>query len=143
MVTFSLEQKDHIKYLGVTIDEKINWKHHISFVCSSNARNTGILFKLPHYLSPLQLRQLYYNRIYSYISYKTSLKSSNLNKIILPGLSFLGPCMEKIQKSALPLQLLNLLDILTAENSFKVCTQLESKKPSIYHFYRLFHLCPS
>ena len=32
--TLSLEQKDNIKYLGVFIDEKINWKYHISFICS-------------------------------------------------------------------------------------------------------------
>ena len=35
--TITLEQRDNIKYLGVIIDEKLNWKYHISFVCSGIA----------------------------------------------------------------------------------------------------------
>ena len=58
---YFLEQKDHVKYLGVMIDDKINWKYHISFICSRISRNTGIFFKLRHYLSPQQLKQIYYN----------------------------------------------------------------------------------
>ena len=67
--TFPLERKDHVKYLGVLIDDKINWKHHISFVCSPVGRNSGIFFKLRHYLTPLQQRQIYFNLINPYISY--------------------------------------------------------------------------
>ena len=83
--TFPLERKDHVKYLGVLIDDKINWKHHISFVCSRVARNSGIFFKLRHYLTPLQLRQIYYNLINPYISYAIvawgSAYKSNLKKL--------------------------------------------------------------
>ena len=61
-----LEQKDHIQFPGVMIDHKINWKYYISFICSRISRNTGIFYKLRHYLSPLQLRQLYYNLIFPY-----------------------------------------------------------------------------
>ena len=67
--TFPLERKDQVKYLGVLIDDKINWKHHISFVCSRVGRNSGILIKLRHYLTPLELRQIYFNLINPYISY--------------------------------------------------------------------------
>ena len=83
--TFPLERKDHVKYLGVLIDDKINWKQHISFVCSRVARNSGIFFKLRHYLTPLRLRQIYFNLINPYISYAIvawgSAFKSNLKKL--------------------------------------------------------------
>ena len=67
---YSLKQKDmHVKYLGVMIDDKLNWKYHISFVCSRISRNTGVFYKLCHFFSPIQLRQIYYNLIYPYLSY--------------------------------------------------------------------------
>ena len=51
------------------IDNKLNWKYHISFVCSRTSRNTGVCYKLRHFFSPIQLRQIYYNLIYPYLSY--------------------------------------------------------------------------
>ena len=65
----ALERKQCIKYLGVMIDESLTWKYHIAFVCSRISRNIGIISKLRYYLSIQQLRQIYYNLIYPYISY--------------------------------------------------------------------------
>ena len=67
-------------------DDKINWKYHISFTCSRISRNTGIFLKLRHYLSPQQLKQIYYNLIYPYLSYAilawgSAYKSTTLSKI--------------------------------------------------------------
>ena len=53
--SYSLIQKDHIKYLGVLIDDTISWEHHISFICSRISRNSGIFLKLRHYISLQQL----------------------------------------------------------------------------------------
>ena len=64
-----LRKKDHIKYLGVMIDESLSWKYHISYICSRVSRNIGIISKLRHYLSIHQLKQIYYNLIYPYLSY--------------------------------------------------------------------------
>ena len=66
---YTLEKKDHVKYLGVILDDKINWKYHVSFISSKISRNIGIFYKLCHYLSPTQLRQIYYNLIFPYLSY--------------------------------------------------------------------------
>ena len=64
-----IEKTDHIKYLGVFLDEKLSWKHHIAYVCSRIARNTGLFTKLRHYMSLAQLKQLYYSLVHPYISY--------------------------------------------------------------------------
>ena len=100
---YILEQKDSTKYLGVTIDDKLNWNKHVSFIVSRISRNTqawqneilsgglieskkvrglqppsppcyarpdtGIFFKLHHYLSPKQLCQIYCTIIYPYLSF--------------------------------------------------------------------------
>ena len=68
----SLEQNDHVKYLGVMIDDKISRKYHISFFSSRIFRNSRIFFKLRHYFSPFQLGQ-YYKLIYSYLTAMLSL----------------------------------------------------------------------
>ena len=45
----SLKQNDHVRYLGIMIDDKLSRKYHISFFSSSRiSRNCGILFKLRH-----------------------------------------------------------------------------------------------
>ena len=65
----TLERKDHIKYLGVTIDSTLTWKYHISHVCAKLSRNIGVISKLRHHLPLKHLTQVYYNLIYPYISY--------------------------------------------------------------------------
>ena len=67
-LSYLLERKDHIKYLGVMIDESLSWKYHISYTCSRISTNIGVISKLRHYLSIRQLKQLYYNLIYPYLS---------------------------------------------------------------------------
>ena len=62
-----LERKKCVKYLGVMIDKSLTW--NIAFICSRISRNIGIISKLRHYLSIQQLKQLYYNLIYPYMSY--------------------------------------------------------------------------
>ena len=61
--SYLLERKDHIKYLGVMIDESLSWKYPISYTCSRILSHIGVISKLR------QLKQLYYNLIYPYLSY--------------------------------------------------------------------------
>ena len=124
--SYLLDRKDHIKYLGVMIDESLSWKYHISYTCSRISSNIGVISKLRHYLSIRQLKQLYYNSIYPYLSYaiiawgsayKTHLKrlQSKQNTVLrLFFASTSGPYTE----SALPF--LNLLDVLTVNNVYRL-----------------------
>ena len=41
-----LKQKDFIKYLGVLIDDQLNWKHHIEHLNKKLAKGVGIICKL-------------------------------------------------------------------------------------------------
>ena len=118
-----LERKKCIKYLGVMIDESLTWKYHIAYICSRISRNTGIISKLRHYLSIQQLKQLYYNLIYPYISYsilawgsvyKTHIKKIQVKQNHIIRLMFYSKTFGKETESAKPL--LNLLDVLTVDN---------------------------
>ena len=45
-----LERKQHTKFLGVFIDENLNWNQHIRHITNCISRNVGILYKTKPYL---------------------------------------------------------------------------------------------
>ena len=57
------------KFLGVIINNKLNWKDHISFVCRKVARDIGVIIKARKVLHSVSLKSLYYSFIYSYMIY--------------------------------------------------------------------------
>ena len=65
----AIEQKDHVKYLGVLMDEHLNWKKQIANVTKKISRGIGILAKLRSYLDPKLLRNIYYCIVFSHLSY--------------------------------------------------------------------------
>ena len=123
-----IEKRDHIKYLGVLLDEQLSWKHHIAYVCSRIPRNTGIFSKLRHYMSLALLKQLYYSLVYPYISYaslawgsefKTQIKKVQTKQNTVIRTIFFATTRGKDTESAFPL--MNLLDhILSVTSIFKL-----------------------
>ena len=69
------------KFLGVHIDDKINFSHHISTICSKLSRGIGILRRVKPLVPQDVLKQLYYAFIYSHFTYAiTSYQSAYLNQ---------------------------------------------------------------
>jgi len=54
------------KYLGVTLDEKLNFMSHIKTLEPKIARSVGILSKLKYYLPESALLKLYYSSNLNY-----------------------------------------------------------------------------
>ena len=81
----NIERKTSIKYLGICLDEHLNWKTHIAHVQGKLTKNHGILNQLRNYLNLKMLRQLYYTLIYPYLNYGAMCwgnnYQTNLNKI--------------------------------------------------------------
>ena len=48
--TQEIEQVSHYKYLGLIIDDKLNWKKHITFLATKLSRSLGMLFKIRHFI---------------------------------------------------------------------------------------------
>ena len=57
------------KFLGVIIDQNLNWKHHILHVKKKLAKGIGIICKARKYLNYPALRTLYHSFFYPYIDY--------------------------------------------------------------------------
>ena len=96
----------------------------LALVISSNI---GVISKLRHYLSIRQLKQLYCNLIYPYLSYaiiawgsayKTHLKRLQSKQNTVLRLMFFATTSGPYTESALPF--LNLLDVLTVNNVYRL-----------------------
>ena len=64
-----IHQVSHTKFLGVIIDDKLSWDHHITHIKSKIAKGIGIISKAKKYLNKSCLRTLYYSFIYPYLTY--------------------------------------------------------------------------
>ena len=54
-----LKQENYTKYLGIIIDEKLNWKQHIKQVNIKISKGIGIIYKLRHFVPKNTLSMLY------------------------------------------------------------------------------------
>ena len=77
------------KFLGVLIENKLNWKDHISYVSSEISRGLGMIIQARNYLNKDGFVNLYYSFIYPYLTYcnhiwgntyKTNLQKSESSK---------------------------------------------------------------
>ena len=64
-----IEQKRSIKFLGVFVDENLDWKEHIHIISGKISRSIGILSKSMFYLSKETLFKLYFSLVYPYLYY--------------------------------------------------------------------------
>ena len=60
---------DKLKYLEVSIDDKITWIPHITYVKNNVSKGIGIMFKDINYLKRNALVNLYHSFIYPYLIY--------------------------------------------------------------------------
>ena len=65
----SLKQESSTRYLGVLIDENLNWKSHVPHIESKIKRGVGVISKLRHIVTKSILLNLYYSLIYPYLIY--------------------------------------------------------------------------
>lgn len=54
-----IEKVNEIKFLGIIIDNKVNWKPHISYVRSKVSRSIAIIGRARPFLNQKSLRMLY------------------------------------------------------------------------------------
>ena len=73
----ALERVEVTKFLGVLIQENLNWNKHIGQVCNKIARSTALLAKLKHYVPRYVLLIIYNSLCMSHISYALSVWGSS------------------------------------------------------------------
>ena len=63
-----VDEVSNIKFLGVILDNKLQWKDHISYVSKKVSKCIGILYKARKLLSRACLLTLYRSFLYPYLS---------------------------------------------------------------------------
>ena len=81
---FCLERVASTKYLGVVVDEKLNWSHHINYIHSKLCRASYIISKLRHYVNTDTLKMIYYSLAYPHLSYCISAWGGAPNSLLRP-----------------------------------------------------------
>ena len=66
---FEIEQSESIKYLGVVLDDKLNWKAHLKYLKAKLSRSCYIMSKLRYYLDTSTLKMVYYSLFYPHVQY--------------------------------------------------------------------------
>jgi hypothetical protein len=57
------------KYLGIYLDENLNWKRHTSHITTKLNQLSGAFYYLAKYINPKQAEQIYYAYVFPYIKY--------------------------------------------------------------------------
>ena len=64
-----IHQEKYVKFLGVLLDEHLNWKYHITELSRKLARVSGVFFKIKYFLPIDVLKSLYYAMFFSILQY--------------------------------------------------------------------------
>ena len=75
-----LSEVEKTKFLGVIIDNKLTWEHHIKYISGKIARGIGILIKAKDILNRDTLVTLYYSFVFPYYVYCNHIWGSSCSK---------------------------------------------------------------
>lgn len=64
-----IKRETSVKFLGVIINENLNWSNQINYVLKKVCKNIGILYKIKSLLNSNCLKLFYYAFIHSHINY--------------------------------------------------------------------------
>ena len=122
-----IERKEYIKYLGIYIDEHLNWEQQLKVVRGKIAKNIGIICKLRYYVSVKTITDIYYSLIYPYLSYAVLSWGYNYKSKLEKICTMQNKCIRCIFfcnkfENATPLY--NILGLLKFENILKLKTAI-------------------
>ena len=69
----------HTKFLGVIIDEDLNWSKHINNIISKISVNKNLIGRTRNILNDHAKKCIYYSHIYSHISYANTIWSNSVS----------------------------------------------------------------
>ena len=91
-IQISIDNQNIVKvketnFLGVILDENLNWKSEISHVANKVAKSIGMISRCSFFLPKTSLRMLYYSLIYPYFYYCNivwaSTYKTNLRRLVV------------------------------------------------------------
>ena len=79
-----MERCSFYKYLGVYIDEQLNWKKHVDYLCEKLSKMSGMFAKLRHICDMNLLKTIYYALVESHLQYCNLIWGSANEKVLEP-----------------------------------------------------------
>ena len=67
-----------VKYLGVIVDEHLQWTFHINQICLKLNKTNGMLCKICHFVNETTLRSKYYVIFQSHLLYVSTARDQNI-----------------------------------------------------------------
>ena len=141
----NIERCSSYKYLGVYVDEKLDWKTHVKYICEKVGRVSGMLARLRHCVDIHLLKEVYFALVSSHLSYcniawgdanKTTLKPLvKLQNKIIKIISFSPFGTNDTDYLFTNLKLLNLDQIHTLEKAKFIYKHQNKKLPSNFDNY--------
>jgi hypothetical protein len=78
----NLKRIPNIKFLGIVLDERLDFKEHTNVLCQKLARAVGVMYRVSHLLPAQVLLKLYYSLFYSHMVYGiTSYGKSSIGNV--------------------------------------------------------------
>ena len=78
----SISANDQIKYLGITIDTRLNFVAHIGIAAKKFSRSLGVMCKLRNVLPPQALLVLYYSMIHPHLLFGITIWGNTYEKYL-------------------------------------------------------------
>jgi len=83
-----IEKKSHVKFLGIILDEQLNWNDHCSMIFGKLASSIYMMNAVKNFLPRNIMTTLYYSFFYSYLNYGIllwgpSISMGNLNRFVI------------------------------------------------------------
>ena len=66
---YSIKQVSEMEYLGVILDNKMNWHNHIQYVCTKLSKAAGIIYKVRKRVPHKVLLLLYHSLVATHLRY--------------------------------------------------------------------------
>ena len=74
-----LYPSNSVKYLGVKIDENLDWENHINDIATKLNRANALLFEIRNYVNFNTLKSIYFAILHSHINYANLISGQDLN----------------------------------------------------------------
>ena len=68
-----------VKYLGIYLDEYLDWYPHVNHLSHKLVKANAMLCKLCHYVNEATIKSIYYAIFHSHLSYVCTAWGQNLN----------------------------------------------------------------
>jgi len=62
-------ETDRASFLGIAVDNRLNFRHHVRNMCTSISRSIGLLNRISNIVPPIVKKNMYYSYVYAKVSY--------------------------------------------------------------------------